>query len=62
MNLWTCNAREIQRRPLRVVFVDESTQARSRLKQIDGRSCIGNVNSLKLDGRPARPLRSFATA
>jgi hypothetical protein len=34
----------------------------SRLKQIDGRSCTGNANLLKLGGRPARPLRGFATA
>ena len=39
-----------------------STVAPSRLKQIDWRSCTGNVNLLKLGGRPARPLRSFATA
>jgi hypothetical protein len=38
-----------------------STQAPSRLKQIDGRSCTGNVSLLKLGGRPARPLRNFAT-
>jgi hypothetical protein len=25
-------------------------------------SCTGNVNLLKLGGRPARPLRSFAPA
>jgi hypothetical protein len=39
-----------------------SAPAPSRLKRIDGRSCTGNVNLLKLGGRPARPLRSFATA
>jgi len=35
-----------------------STQAPSRLKQIDRRSCTGNVNSLKLGGLPAHPLRN----
>jgi hypothetical protein len=36
------------------------TLAPSRLKQIDWRSCTGNVNLLKLGGRAARPLRGFA--
>ena len=35
-----------------------STQAPSRLKQIDRRSCTGNVNSPKLGGLPAHPLRN----
>jgi hypothetical protein len=39
-----------------------STRAPSRLKRIDGRSCTGNVNLLKLGGRPARRFRVFATA
>ena len=42
--------------------LQSSTLAPGRLKQIDWRSCTGNVNLLKLGGRPARPLRSFATA
>jgi hypothetical protein len=40
----------------------EQRSGPSRLKQIDGRSCTGNANLLKLGGRPARPLRGFATA
>jgi hypothetical protein len=38
-----------------------SARGPSRLKQIDGRSCTGNANLLKLGGRLARPLRGFAT-
>jgi len=33
------------------------SQVASRSKQIDGRSCIGNANLLKLGGLPARPLK-----
>lgn len=35
----------------------EGSQVASRSKQIDGRSCIGNANLLKLGGLPARPLK-----
>jgi hypothetical protein len=60
-----CPSRQLRRRSTswspRVRDCMRSTQAPSRLKQIDGRSCTGNANLLKLGGRLARPLRGFAT-
>jgi len=61
-----CPSRQLRRRSTSwsssVSDSTSGTLAPSRLKQIDWRSCTGNVNLLKLGGRPARPLRSFATA
>jgi hypothetical protein len=61
-----CPSRQLRRRSTSwsssVSDCMSSTQAPSRLKQIDGRSCTGNANLLKLGGRPARLLRGFATA
>ena len=58
-----CPSRQLRRRSTSwsssVSDYMTSTQAPSRLKQIDGPSCTGNVNLLKLGGRPARPLKGF---
>jgi hypothetical protein len=60
-----CPSRQLRRRSTSwsssVSDCMSNTQAPSRSKQIDGRSCTGSANLLKLGGRPARPLRSFAT-
>ena len=61
-----CPSRQLRRRSTSwsssVSDYTSSTLAPSRWKQIDWRLCIGNVNLLKLGGRPARPLSTFAPA
>jgi hypothetical protein len=61
-----CPSRQLRRRSTSwsssVSDYTSSTLAPSRWKQIDWRLCTGNVNLLKLGGRPARPLSTFAPA
>jgi hypothetical protein len=61
-----CPSRQLRRRSTSwsssVSDYTSSTLAPSRWKQIDWRLCTGNVNLLKLGGRPARPLSTFGPA